>query len=184
MDIKPIKTEADYEATLEEIERLLENDVEPDTSEGDRLEVLSTLVEAYEKEHYPVPLPDPIEAIKYFLESRSLSRADLEPFIGTRARVSEILNRKRPLTLRMIRRLEAGLGIPAKVLIQEYDLDSSEESVDSVLISWFDNLIYLKDLGGRIVTQSKTTTPTKFTYMQVSSGSQGWYEVNISNPQS
>ena len=120
MDIKPIKTEEDYEAALEEISRLIEADVEPDTPEGDRFEGLSLLVEAFEVEHCPVPLPDPIEAILYYMGSRGLSRADLEPFIGTRARVSEILNRKRPLTSRMIRNLQEGLGIPGEVLIQPY----------------------------------------------------------------
>lgn len=119
MDIRPIKTEADYQAVLEEIERLF--DAAPDTPEGDRLEVLTTLVEAYEEKHYPVLLPDPIEAIKYFVESRGLSRRDLEPYIGSRGRVAEILNRKRPLTIEMIRRLHAGLGIPAEVLIQPYE---------------------------------------------------------------
>lgn len=117
MDIKPIKTEADYEAVLEELEGLF--DAEPGTPEGDRLEILSTLVEAYEDEHYDIPAPDPIEAILYYMESRGLTRADLEPYIGSRARVSEILNRKRPLTLAMIQRLNQ-LGIPAEALIQPY----------------------------------------------------------------
>ena len=120
--IRPIKTDADYEAALAKIERLF--DVEPDTSAGDMLEVLVTLVEAYESKHYPIPLPDPIEAIKYHVESRGLLRRDLEPFIGSRFRVSEVLNRKRRLSLSMIRKIEAGLGIPAEVLIQPYDLDA------------------------------------------------------------
>ena len=118
MEIKPIKNEADYQATLEEIEQLF--DAAPDTREGDRLEVLSTLVDAYEEKHYSIPLPDPIEAILYHMESRGLSRRDLEPYIGSRARVSEVLNRKRPLTMEMIRNLHSGLGIPAEVLIQPY----------------------------------------------------------------
>ena len=118
MDIKPIRTEADYEAALAEIEELFE--AEPNTPDGDRLEVLSTLVEAYEEEHYPIPTPDPIEAIYYYMESRGLSRKDLEPYVGSRARVSEILNKKRPLSLPMIRRLHQGLGIPAEILIQPY----------------------------------------------------------------
>lgn len=117
MEIKPIKTAANYNATLKEIERLFE--AEPGTPEGDRLEILSTLVEAYEDEHYDIPSPDPIEAILYYMESRGLKRADLEPYIGSRARVSEILNRKRPLTLAMIQRLNQ-LGIPAGALIQSY----------------------------------------------------------------
>jgi len=121
MDIKPIKNDADYEAALEEIERLF--NAEPDTPEGDRLKVLVTLVEAFEAKHYDIPPPDPIEAIKYYMESRGLSRRDLEPYIGSRARVSEILNRRRPLSLRMIRNLEAGLGIPAEILIRPCELD-------------------------------------------------------------
>jgi len=125
MEIKPIKTEVDYQAALEEIERIF--DATPGTPEADRLEVLVTLVETYENEHYDIPLPDPVEAIRYYMESRGLSRQDLEPYIGSRARVSEILNRRRSLTLRMIRNLETGLGIPAEVLIQRYDLIPSKE---------------------------------------------------------
>jgi len=116
MNIRPIKTEADYQAALKEIERLFE--ARRNMPEGDRLEVLTALVEAYEDRHYSIPLPDPIEAIRYYMETRGLTRRDLEPYIGTRARVSEVLNRKRPLTLSMIRKLNARLGIPAEVLIQ------------------------------------------------------------------
>jgi HTH-type transcriptional regulator / antitoxin HigA len=118
MDIHPIKTEGDYQAALAEIERLF--DAQPSTPEGDRLDILTTLIEAYESQAAPIPAPDPIEAIVYYLESRGLSRRDLEPYLGSRARVSEVLNRKRPLTLEMIRRLHANLGIPAEVLIQPY----------------------------------------------------------------
>ena len=118
MDIRPIKTEADYQAALVEVERLFA--AEPDTPEGDRLDILSTLLEAYEVQTAPIAAPDPIEAIVYHLESRGLSRRDLEPYVGSRARVSEVLNRKRTLTLEMIRRLHTGLGIPAEVLIQPY----------------------------------------------------------------
>jgi HTH-type transcriptional regulator/antitoxin HigA len=120
MQIKPIRTEADYEAALNEIERLL--DAESGSSEADRLEILTTLVEAHEEKHYPIPSPDPIEAILYQMESRGLSRRDLEPYIGSRARVSEILNRKRPLTVEMIRALHKGLGISAEALIQPYEI--------------------------------------------------------------
>jgi HTH-type transcriptional regulator / antitoxin HigA len=119
MEIRPIKNEVDYQAALKEIEILF--DAAPDTPEGDRLEVLTTLVEAYEERHYSIPAPDPIEAILYHMESRGLTRRDLESYIGTRARVSEVLNRKRPLTMEMIRNLHKGLGIPAEVLIQPYD---------------------------------------------------------------
>jgi HTH-type transcriptional regulator/antitoxin HigA len=119
IELKPIYTEVDYEAALAEIEQLFE--AVPGTPEGDKLEILTTLVEAYEEKHYPIPLPDPIEAIFYYLESRGLSRRDLEPYLGSRARVSEVLNRKRPLSLEMIRRLHTGLKIPAEVLIQPYE---------------------------------------------------------------
>jgi HTH-type transcriptional regulator / antitoxin HigA len=130
MEIRPIKTEADYEAALKEIEGLFA--AEPGTPEGDRLEILITLVEVYEDEHYDIPAPDPVEAILYYMESRGLSRADLEPYIGSRARVSEILNRKRPLTLAMIQRLNQ-LGIPAEALIQPYKVaTNSSRSHNSI----------------------------------------------------
>jgi len=116
MDIRPIKTETDYEWALAEIEQLFDADL--NMPDGDRLDVLVTLVEAYEDKHYSIPLPDPIEMIKYYMESRGLTRRDLEPYIGTRARVSEILNKKRPLTLNMIRKLHTELGIPGDVLLQ------------------------------------------------------------------
>jgi len=120
MDIRPIKTEADYQTALTEIEQLYT--VSPGTAEGDRLEILITLVEAYEDEHYDIPGPDPIEAINYYMDSRGLARKDLEPYIGSRARVSEVLNRKRPLTLSMIRNLNVELGISADILITPYPL--------------------------------------------------------------
>jgi HTH-type transcriptional regulator/antitoxin HigA len=126
MDLKPIKTEADCNAALQEIERLF--NAKPETEEADRLEILVALVKVYEDEHYPIPAPDPIEFLNYFMESRGLQRADIEPYIGSRARVSEILNRKRPLTLNMIQRLSAGLNIPAHVLIQSYELAISQKS--------------------------------------------------------
>jgi len=116
MDIKPIRNQRDYKAALAEIDRLF--DAQPRTSEADLLEVWVTLVEAYEQRNHPIPPPDPIEAILYFMESRGLARKDLEPYIGSRAKVSEVLNRKRPLSIEMIRRLHQGLGIPADVLIQ------------------------------------------------------------------
>jgi len=126
MEICPIKTEADYEAALAEIERLF--DAGLDTSEGDRLSVLATLVEAYEEQHFSIPAPEPVEAIRYYRESRGLTRRDLEPYLGSRARVSEVLNRKRPLTLEMIRQLHTGLGIPAEILVQPYPLAESRAS--------------------------------------------------------
>lgn len=123
MDIKPIRTGKDYKAALAEIERLF--DAAPGTPEGDRLEVLATLVEAYEEKHHPVLPPDPVEAILYWMESRGLTRKDMEPYIGSRARVSEILNRKRPLSLEMVRRLHRGLGIPVEALIEPYHLKAA-----------------------------------------------------------
>jgi HTH-type transcriptional regulator / antitoxin HigA len=123
MDIKPIKTQTDYQAALDEIEHLF--DAVANTPDGDRLEVLSALVEAHEERHHQIPLPDPIDAIYYYMESRGISRRELEPYIGSRARISEVLNRKRPLSIDMIRKLSAGLGIPAEVLIQSYRLEKS-----------------------------------------------------------
>ncbi|MCP4400466.1 MAG: transcriptional regulator [bacterium] len=120
-DIRPIKTEQDYQTALEEIENLF--DAKPDTLEGDRLDVLTTLVEAYEDLHeYTLPTPDPIHAIAYYMESRGLSAQDLEPYIGSSPLVSEILQRKRPLSIEMIRKLHTGLGISAEILIQPYSL--------------------------------------------------------------
>jgi len=126
VEIKPIKSEADYHATLEEIEQLF--DAAPDTPEGDRLEVLTTLVEADKDRRFELPLPDPIEAIEYWMESRGLSRRDLEPYIGSRARVSEVLNRQRPLSMEMVRRLHTGLGTPADILIQPYEVKRQAET--------------------------------------------------------
>lgn len=123
MDIKPIKTESDYEAALAEIERLM--GAEPNTPEGDKLDVLTTLVETYEEKHYPIEPPDPIEAIIHEMESQGLTRKDLERYLGSRARVSEILNRKRSLSLQMIRNLQEGLGISAEILINPYPLQIS-----------------------------------------------------------
>jgi HTH-type transcriptional regulator/antitoxin HigA len=114
--IKPIKTEADYRTALKEVESLMT--AELDTPEGERLDVLVTLIEAYEREHYPLELPDPIEAIKFVMEQRALTVKDLEPMIGRSNRVYEILNRKRPLTLKMIWKLHTDLGIPAESLIR------------------------------------------------------------------
>jgi HTH-type transcriptional regulator/antitoxin HigA len=120
MEIKPILSEQDYSDALQVIEDLF--DAQPGTPDSDRLEVLVTLVEAYETRHYAIPLPDPIAAIEYHLQRLGLTRKDLEPLIGSRGRVSEVLNRRRPLTVRMIRNLSAGLGISAEALIQEYPL--------------------------------------------------------------
>jgi len=117
MNIKPIKTETDYRAALKTVESLMV--AEPGTAEGERLDVLATLIEAYEEKHYPMEHPDPVEAIKFEMERKGMTAKELEPMIGGRRRVDEILNRKRPLTLAMIRRLHAQLGIPAESLIKE-----------------------------------------------------------------
>lgn len=119
MEIRPIRTDADYQAVLEEVGRLM--DAAPDSPEEERLDVLATLVEAYEAQHYPISAPDPIAAIEFMMQQKGLDRRDLEPAIGGRGRVSEILTRKRPLTLPMIRSLAALLSLPADVLIQPYE---------------------------------------------------------------
>jgi HTH-type transcriptional regulator/antitoxin HigA len=116
MDVRPIKTKSDYRRALKEIEGLM--NAKPGTPKGDRLDVLVTLVEAWEAKHYPVDLPDPIEAIKYHMEQKGLEPRDLVRYIGSRNRVYEVLNRKRPLTLRMVWQLYKGLGIPAESLIK------------------------------------------------------------------
>jgi antitoxin component HigA of HigAB toxin-antitoxin module len=115
--IKPIKTEADYDAALKQISSLM--DAEAGTHEADELEVLATLVKCYEAEHYPIDLPDPIAAIRFRMEQLKLSQRDLIPYIGSRSKVSEVLSGKRSLTLQMIRSLHQNLGIPAEVLLKE-----------------------------------------------------------------
>ena len=116
MDIRPIKTDADYRAALNDIENLMM--AEPDTVEGEKLDILVTLVEAYEAKHFPMDLPDPVDAIKFEMERKGLTVKDLEPMIGKSNRVYEILNHKRSLTLKMIWKLHEGLGIPAESLIK------------------------------------------------------------------
>ena len=115
-EIKPIRTKRDHDAALKEIERVW--GAKAGTPEGDRLDVLATLVDAYEAEHYPMDPPDPIEAIKFRMEQQGLTRTDLEEIIGTRTRIAEVLNRKRGLSIAMIRRLHERLGISAEVLIR------------------------------------------------------------------
>lgn len=119
MEIEPIKTKADYRAALKEIERLMA--AELDTPEGERLDVLATLVEAYENKHYRLDLPDPVEAIKFRMEQKGMTPKDLVPMIGRINRVYEVLSRRRPLTLAMIQRLHSELGIPAESLIKQSD---------------------------------------------------------------
>jgi HTH-type transcriptional regulator / antitoxin HigA len=115
-DVRPIRTKKDYEKALKEVERLWGTKL--GTTEGDRLDVLATLIDAYEAEHFPVDPPDPIAAIRFRMEQQGLTRKDLEPLLGTRTRVAEVLNRKRNLSIGMIRRLHEKLGISAEVLIR------------------------------------------------------------------
>jgi HTH-type transcriptional regulator / antitoxin HigA len=115
-EVRPIRTRRDYEAALKEVERLW--GAKAGSPEGDRLDVLATLVDAYEAEHYPMDPPDPVEAIKFRMEQQGLTRRDLEEIIGTRTRIAEVLNRKRGLSIAMIRRLHERLGISADVLIR------------------------------------------------------------------
>ena len=120
MEIKPIRTEVDYDRALAEIDGLM--GAAPGTPEGDDLEVLTTLVEAYEAEHWPMEAPDPIAAIEHVMEARGLRQKDLAALIGSQPRASEVLNRQRPLTLAMIRALSAEWNLPAEVLVREYEL--------------------------------------------------------------
>jgi HTH-type transcriptional regulator/antitoxin HigA len=115
MQIRPIRTEQDYDEALARITQLMSS--APGSPEGDELDILATLLDAYETKHFPIDAPDPITAIEFRMEQQGLSRKDLEAFIGSRARVSEILTRKRSLTLPMVRRLKHGLGISADLLI-------------------------------------------------------------------
>lgn len=115
-DLKPIRSKDDYDVALKELEKLW--GAKSGTPRGDQLDVLATLIEAYEAKHYPIDPPDPVEAIKFRMEQQGLTRKDLEAIIGTRTRVAEVLNRKRGLSIGMIRRLNAKLGISADVLIR------------------------------------------------------------------
>ena len=117
MNISPIKTRRDYVNALNRVETLIS--AQPNTDQGDELDVLATLVDVYEQNHFPIDSADPIEAILFRMDQQGLQRKDLEPFIGSRHRVSEILNRKRNLSLTMIRRLHLGLNIPLTILIGE-----------------------------------------------------------------
>jgi HTH-type transcriptional regulator / antitoxin HigA len=119
MDIRPIHNEPDYKAALKAASSYFDNEPQPGTEDADRFEILLTLIQAWESKHFPIEQPDPIEAIKFRMEQSGLSIKDLEPMIGKPNRVYEVLNKKRPLTLAMIRRLHRGLGIPAEVLVAE-----------------------------------------------------------------
>jgi len=127
MEIKPIRNEDDYKAALKEIEILMES--LPGTPEGDRMDVLVTLVEAYEARHFPIPEPDDlVQVLEYYMESRGLSRTDLIAYLGSKERVSEVLNRKRGLSLEMIRRLHNGVGIPADLIMGKQGQNASKTS--------------------------------------------------------
>lgn len=117
MNIRPIRSDSDYRAALQEVSAYVDHEPAPGSDDGDRFEILAALVEAYEARQFPIDPPDPIDAIKFRMEQSGLSIKDLEPMIGKPNRVYEVLNRKRPLTLAMIRRLHQGLGIPADVLV-------------------------------------------------------------------
>ena len=120
MNIKPIKTEQDHKRALERIEELF--NAKSGTPEGDELEVLITLVSAYEDEHYAIDAPDPVEAIKHIMEARGLTTKDMSEFLGSRQKVSEVMSKKRRLSLNMIRKLNHNLNIPAEILVREYEL--------------------------------------------------------------
>ena len=120
MNIRPIRTKADYRHAMQRIDAIW--DASPKSPEADELEVLSLLVEAYEKKHVAVPEADPVDLLLHVMEARQLTRKDIEPYIGSRARVAEVINRVRPLSLEMIRRLAAGLGLPADLLTAGYEL--------------------------------------------------------------
>jgi len=120
MELKPIRSKKEYQTALAEVERLW--DAPAKSAAADRLDVLTMLVESYERQHFPIADPDPIEFLDHVMESRGLTRKNLESYIGPRGRVADILNRTRPLTLEMIRRLAAGLQLPAEVLIKPYRL--------------------------------------------------------------
>ncbi len=119
MQVRPIRSDADYRGALRRIEVLMDMNPDAGTAEDDELDILATLVEAYEARHYPMELPDPIEAIKFYMEQNQMTAKDLQPMIGRLNRVYEVLNHTRPLTLTMIRKLHGELGIPADSLIRE-----------------------------------------------------------------
>ncbi len=120
MELKPIKTKRDYQASLRQAQQLW--DAPAGSVGADALDVLALLIADYEAKHFPIADPDPIEFLEYVMESRGLTRKDLEPLLGSRARVAEVLNRARPLTLEMIRRLSEGLALPADILVPRYSL--------------------------------------------------------------
>jgi HTH-type transcriptional regulator/antitoxin HigA len=155
-EIKQIRTKDDYEAALKLIETLVANDPHPDSDEGEKLSLLATIVADYETKMFPATLPDPIEAIKFRMEQCSLKPADLIPYIGSRSRVSEILSGKRKLTIDMMRALESGLGIPAKVLLKE-----PQENEESMFSNWSNTLLREMNNRGYFGKHSLTNTNGK-----------------------
>jgi HTH-type transcriptional regulator/antitoxin HigA len=147
MSIKPIRNDKDYEEALRALELLVAADPDPDSADGDKLSVLATLIESYENDRYPSELPSPIDAIKFRMEQADLTPVDLVPFIGSRSKVSEVLSGKRPLSLEMIRALEAGLDIPADVLIQKPKSGGQFQT-------WSEALVKDMDKKGYFGTQS------------------------------
>lgn len=134
MKILPIKTKTDYEKALARVDALM--DAKPGTPKGDELDVLVTLIEAYESKHYPIAPPNPVSAIKFRMEQTGLTRKDMEPYLGGRGRVSEVLNGKRPLTLEMIRKLHEDFGIPLESLIGKTGASGKKSRLFGV---WKDN---------------------------------------------
>src|SRR5581483_8024099 len=150
-EIKVIKNEEDYSEALKMLEGLVSLDPDPESDEGEKLNLLATLIESYESRAFPVTVSDPIEAIKFRMDQRDLKPADLIPYLGSKSRVSEILSGKRPLSLEMMRVLEVGLGIPAKVLLKQ-----SSPGEDSFFENW--NKSLLKDMAQRGYFGSKKLT--------------------------
>lgn len=120
MELKPIRSKKDYQTALKAVDALW--NAKDGTHEADRLEILTILIERYERDRFPIPDPDPVDFLLHVMEARGLTRKDLEPCIGTRARVAEVLNRVRPLSLEMIRKLSEELAIPAEILVRRYEL--------------------------------------------------------------
>ncbi len=157
MNIKVIKTELEYEAALERIEELME--ALPGTPEEDELDVLALLVETYESQNYPIGIPDPIEAIKFFMDQKQLSNTDMIEYLGSASKVSEILNRKRGLSKQMIRNLVEGLGIPADILLEV----KPSSNISSYTSSFYESPLALSawDDGG-FISCEKTMSPPRY----------------------
>jgi HTH-type transcriptional regulator / antitoxin HigA len=174
MAIRPVRTEEDYKKALGEIDRLWGSP--QDTPEGDELDIWLALVDVYEKKHYDFPLPDPVEAIEFHMERLGLTPADLQQYIGSRSRVWEVLNRKRPLSLRMIRSLEKGLEIPAAILVQEYELASQPAAVNEfskqvagiadVFEQVFESTKQVSELLSRVKAQAERAETVKTIYAE------------------